>query len=93
MLRENGPNAVTTGSLDSANSLAGVQAPCTVASLQEETGHFVLRLSNGTDVRHQEPLAILGNDGLSQRVAWCAPPTRVRKSRVGVPASMVSAIG
>ena len=29
---------------------ASFSSPCTVASLQEEAGHFVLRLSNGTDV-------------------------------------------
>ena len=29
---------------------ASFSSPCTVASLQEEVGHFVLRLSNGTDV-------------------------------------------
>jgi thioredoxin reductase (NADPH) len=29
---------------------ASFSSPCTVASLQEEAGHFVLRLSNGTEV-------------------------------------------
>jgi thioredoxin reductase (NADPH) len=29
---------------------ASFSSPCTVASLQEDAGHFVLRLSNGTDV-------------------------------------------
>src|SRR5204863_7107251 len=29
---------------------ASFSSPCTVASFQEEAGHFVLRLSNGTEV-------------------------------------------
>ena len=39
---------------------ASFSSPCTVASLQEEAGHFVLRLSNGTDVSGRAVIVATG---------------------------------
>jgi thioredoxin reductase (NADPH) len=39
---------------------ASFSSPCTVASLRDEAGHFVLRLSNGTDVPSRAVIAATG---------------------------------
>jgi thioredoxin reductase (NADPH) len=39
---------------------ASFSSPCTVASIQEEAGHFVLRLSNGTEVTGRAVIVATG---------------------------------
>jgi thioredoxin reductase (NADPH) len=39
---------------------ASFSSPCTVASIQEEAGHFVLRLSNGTEVPSRAVIVATG---------------------------------
>jgi thioredoxin reductase (NADPH) len=39
---------------------ASLSSPCTVAALQEEAGHFVLRLSNGTEVPGRAVIVAIG---------------------------------
>jgi thioredoxin reductase (NADPH) len=39
---------------------ASLSSPCTVVSLQEETGHFLLRLSDGTDVAGRAVIVATG---------------------------------
>ena len=75
---------------------ASFSSPCTVVSVQEEAGHFVLRLSNGTEVpgravivatgARYRRLDAVGLEQFESRGVYYAAPELAARSCAGLPA-------